>query len=136
MENVLKGIADAQAAFAAQQAQYLEAVTKAVTAGSEQQAQEITALKARIANVEEQPAVPGVFSHGVTPPRDATPPPAPQFRGTGPGTGQVDVTKALARKQELYEAPDARQQDRIAKGLQSDAMAALAAVHGAGPRQL
>jgi hypothetical protein len=64
------------------------------------------------------------------------PPPAPQFRGQDPGAGQVDVAKALGRKRELYEAPDARQQDQIAKSMQTDAVAALAAVHGAGPRQL
>jgi hypothetical protein len=135
MENILKGIADAQAAFAAQQAQYLEAVTKAVTAGSDAQAREIEVLKARVANVEDQPAVPGVFSNGATPPRDAAPPPAPQFRGQDPGA-QVDVTKALERKRELYEAPDARRQDQIAKSMQGDAAAALAAVHAAGPRKL
>lgn len=137
MENILKGIADAQAAFAAQQAQYLEAVTKAVTAGSDAQAREIEVLKARVANVEEQPAVPGVFSNGATPPRDAAPPPAPQFRGQDHGgASQVDVAKALARKRELYEAPDARRQDQIAKSMQGDAAAALAAVHAAGPRKL
>jgi hypothetical protein len=136
MENVLKGIADAQAALAAQQAQYLEAVAKALTAGSDAQAKEMEVLKARLATVEEQPAVPGVFSNGATPPRDAVPPPAPQFRGQDPGAGQVDVAKALGRKRELYEAPDARQQDQIAKSMQTDAVAALAAVHGAGPRQL
>jgi hypothetical protein len=136
MEDVLKGIADAQAALAAQQAQYLEAVAKALTAGAEQQAEETRAIKARLANVEDQPAVPGVFSNGVAPPRDATPPAAPQLRGQNAAAPQVDVAKALARKQEFYQAPGARLQDQIAKGMQSDAISALAAVHAAGPHQL
>lgn len=89
---------------------------------------EVELLKARLAVVEETPAAPKVFTNGQVPP-------AEQLRGQdqGRGAGQVDVAKALERKGELYSAPDARAQNAIAKSMQGDAIAALAAIHATRP---
>jgi hypothetical protein len=83
--------------------------------------EEVTALKARIATLEEQPGVPKVFTNGATPP-------AHMMRGQDHGAREVDVAKARERKAELY-AADAPEQARIAKEMQEDAIGVLAAMH-------
>ena len=88
--------------------------------------EQVDTLKARLATVEEQPAPPKVFHNGQTPPQ-------PVLRGQDKGgdPSQIDVGKALERKHELYTAPDAARQNEIAKEMQSEAIAQLAAIHGA-----
>lgn len=78
-------------------------------------------LLERIAKVEAQPAAPKVFANGATPPPGT-------LRGQDRGAQQIDVTKARARKAELYSA-DAPDQARIAKEMSQDAVAALEAMH-------
>jgi len=83
--------------------------------------EEVKTLKSRLATVEEHPAAPKVFTNGQTPQPG-------QMRGQDKGAAPVDVTKALARKAELYSA-DAPEQTRIAKEMRDDAVGALAALH-------
>jgi hypothetical protein len=91
---------------------------------------QVDALRARIAKVEEQPAMPGVFTNGAVPPEGARPLPSQgQLRGQDQGAHQaVNVTKAVERKAELYSA-DGPGQVRISKEMQEEAIAALAAMH-------
>jgi hypothetical protein len=93
---------------------------------------EVDALRARIAKVEETPAMPGVFTNGAQPPAtaDGRPlPPPGQLRGQDQGATQaVNVAKAVERKASLY-AADGPEQVRISKEMQEEAIAALAAMH-------
>jgi hypothetical protein len=65
---------------------------------------EVELLKARLKTVEEMPAMPGVFTNGQVPPKDGSRPlPAPgQLRGQDAGAQSVDITKAAALKETLY----------------------------------
>lgn len=65
---------------------------------------EVELLKARLKTVEEMPAMPGVFTNGQVPPKDGGRPlPAPgQLRGQDAGAQSVDITKAAALKETLY----------------------------------
>jgi hypothetical protein len=65
---------------------------------------EVELLKARLAKVEEMPAMPGVFTNGQVPPKDGSRPlPAPgQLRGQDAGAPPVDITKAAELKETLY----------------------------------
>jgi hypothetical protein len=85
---------------------------------------QVEALKARIAKVEETPAAPRVFTNGAVPP-------AHQMRGQdrAAGGGPVDIAKAAERRRQLYQAPDAAEQNRVAKEMQAEAIDALAAIH-------
>lgn len=141
-DDVLKSVAEqaamtvlesSRAALEASQAAHAEAVAKAAADRADLE-QQIGVLKGRLETVEAMPAAPGVFANGQVPP-EGTLPPRQQLRGQDQGTapGQVDVAKALERKRELYQAPDARQQDAIAKSMQGDAIAALSAIHSGRP---
>lgn len=111
-------------ALAAQSAGH-EGVVAKMAADSAGLADEVETLKARLETVENTPAAPKVMARGQVPPRD-------QLRGQDTGTQPIDVSKALARKQELYTAP-AADQARLSREMQADAVAALAAMHAAGP---
>lgn len=93
---------------------------------------QVEVLKAQLAVVAEQPAMPRVFTSGQRPPEDHRPlPPQHQMRGQDQGAapGQVDVAKAQERRRQLYQAPDAAAQNRIAQEMQAEAVDALAAIH-------
>jgi hypothetical protein len=97
---------------------------------------QLTALEGRLAVVEKHPAAPGVFTNGQLPPDGAVPPPRPsQLRGQDQGAGPqtINVAKALQRKADLYNARDAVEQNERAQSMQGDAIAALHALHAAGP---
>ena len=86
-------------------------------------------MAGRLETVEKQPAMPGVFTHGATPPAGAVPPPRPSLRGQDQGAPQpVDVAKAMELKREMYTADPARA-SQIAAELQQQAIDAVAAVH-------
>jgi hypothetical protein len=116
--DVLKSIvAEAVSAAAGALAPAQDVAKGAVAAVGE----EVEALKARLAVVEEHPAAPKVFTNGAVPPAD-------QLRGQDQGARQVDVAKARERKAELYAAA-APEQARIAKEMQGDAIAYLETLH-------
>jgi hypothetical protein len=120
--DVLKSIAQdaARTALEAQGAAYQEVIAKSAADNGEL-AEELRVVKERLATVEEHPAAPRVFTNGQVPPA--------QLRGQDQGTGtQVDVAKARERKQELYSAT-APEQARIAKEMQTEAVAVLEAMH-------
>ena len=113
-------IAKAVAAALGAQAPAEDIAKQADVAGLSEQ---VETLKARLAQVEEQPAAPKVFTNGQLPPQH-------QMRGQNEGTapGQVDVAKALDLKHEMYTADPAR-----AKAIHDDmsqmARDQLAAIH-------
>ncbi len=135
-QDVLKSIAAdaARTALQAQGAAHQQDVAKMAAVNGEL-AEELKVVKARLAVVEEHPAAPGVFTNGQVPPQAGRPlPQQGQLRGQDQGAGgQVDVAKAMERRRDLYTAPDAATQNVIAKSMQGDAIAALAAIHAAGP---
>ncbi len=91
---------------------------------------EVDALKARIAKVEEQPAMPGVFTNGAVPPNDARPLPAQgQLRGQDTGAQPVDLAKS-AEIRKAFLAADPAEQNRLANEMQRNAIATLAVIHG------
>lgn len=121
LADVLKGIV-AEAVSAALEGRPAEDVAKqADVAGV---AQKLEDALTRIAKMEELDAPPRVFTSGQVPP-------ANQLRGQDQGAppGTIDVAKAQERKRELYQAPDARRQNQVAKEMQGDAIAALSAIH-------
>jgi hypothetical protein len=132
--NVLKSIAqEAAAAALAALAPAQDVAKSADVAGV---SEEVAALKARLEVVEKHPAAPGAFLNGQLPPEGAVPPPRPsQLRGQDQTAGPqpIDVSKALARKAELYGARDATEQNQLAQSMQGDAIAALQALHARGP---
>jgi hypothetical protein len=82
----------------------------------------VETLKGRIGTLEEQPAEPRVFTNGAVPPRD--------LRGMDRGAStQIDVAKAREQKDRLYKAENATEQNRIAQGMQANAIDALQAIH-------
>jgi hypothetical protein len=84
--------------------------------------EEIGVLKTRVTTVENNPAMPKVFTNGATPP-----PGTLRGQDRGAAAQQVNVAKALERKAELYAAsgPD---QARIAKEMEQDAIGAWEAI--------
>lgn len=127
MSEVLKSITQLQELFKANETAREETVAKQA-AGNAALVEQLEEVRKRLATVEEQPAMPKVFTNG------QQPPPGAQLRGQDQGVPQIDVQKALARKQELYSAPDARAQNEIAKSMQGDAIASLQAIHAHGGR--
>lgn len=120
--GALKGIvADAVTAALGALAPAQDIAKQADVAGALAQ---VEALAVRIAKVEEQPAMPKVLTNGQVPP-------AHMLRGQDrPAGGQpVDVAKAMERRRQLYQAPDAAAQNRIAQEMQADAVEQLAAIH-------
>jgi len=87
-------------------------------------AKHVETLKGQVKVLGDQPAAPRVFTNG------AVPPPS-ELRGQDRGSAATaaDVAKASERKQLLYRAPDAGEQNRIAKEMQNDAIAALSATY-------
>jgi len=84
--------------------------------------EQVETLKARLATVEEQPAMPKVFTNGQVPP-------AHQLRGQDQGAApQVDVAKALDLKHKMYTA-DPGEAKQIHDDLNQMAMDQLAAIH-------
>ena len=83
----------------------------------------VKAQQDRIRVLEEQPAVPKVFTNGAVPPRD-------MLRGQDNGVpAPIDVAKALQMKKGLYGAVDAAEQNRIANEMQTSAIARLQEIH-------
>jgi len=113
-------IAKAVAAALGAQAPAQDVAKTADVAGLSEQ---VETLKARLAQVEEQPAAPKVFTNGAVPP-------AHQMRGQDQGTApqQVDVAKALDLKHEMYTADPARAK-QIHDDMSELARAQLAAIH-------
>ncbi|MCI3277650.1 hypothetical protein [Streptomyces cylindrosporus] len=91
-------------------------------------AEAVEVLKGQIRVLEEQPAVPGVFTNGAVPP-------AHQMRGQDRGAQPVDVAKAQELKKQLYRGPDAGEQNAIHGQLNEMAIDALHAIHQGGARQ-
>jgi hypothetical protein len=85
---------------------------------------EVELLKSRLATVESTTAPPKVFTNGQVPP-------AQQLRGQDKSAAgqQVDVAKATERRRQLYQAPNATEQNRVAQEMQTEAVAALEAIH-------
>jgi hypothetical protein len=113
-------IAKAVAAALGAQNQAQDIAKQADVAGLSEQ---VETLKARLAQVEEQPAMPKVFTNGAVPP-------AHQLRGQDQGTApqQVDVAKALDLKHEMYTA-DPKRAKEIHDDMSELARAQLAAIH-------
>lgn len=124
-EDVLKSTVAAAVteALAAQAASHAQEVAK-TAAGTEELAREVAALKGRLETVEAHPAAPKVFTNGQVPP-------AQQMRGQDRAGGgmPVDLAKAAERRRQLYQAPDATEQNRIAKEMNGDAIEAIKAIH-------
>lgn len=117
---VAKSVTEAiQAALTAQSASHEETVAKQASVIEELTGQ-VDVLKARVEQIAETPAAPKVFTNGQTPP-------AHQMRGQDQGAAPIDVAKAMDRKRQLYGASDATEQNRIAKEMMPEAVAALAA---------
>lgn len=124
-DEVLKSIESAVLkALQTQEAAHQEAIAK--MAG--EHAEEFQALKARLETVEAQPAAPGVFVNGATPPSGGRPVPS-QLRGQDQGAAPIDVAKAAERRKRLYQSPDAGEQNEVAKEMMGDAFAAISALH-------
>jgi CBS domain-containing protein len=122
-EEVLKGIAETAAAAAF--AQFMAAQEQDVAKQADDRAQLaelVETLKARVNALEEQPAQPKVFTNGALPPEQ-------HMRGQGNGAAAVDVAAAQRLKKSLYSAADATEQNRIARDMQADAIAALSNIH-------
>ncbi|MFI5880801.1 hypothetical protein [Streptomyces sp. NPDC051554] len=128
--DVLKSIAQdaATAALTAYSATHEEVVAKQAK-DLEDMAETVETLKGQVKALEEQPAVPKVFTNGAVPPRD-------QLRGQDRGAGTaVDVAKGRELKKGLYAATDATAQKQIADDMQGLAIAKLAEIHQGGVRQ-
>lgn len=82
----------------------------------------VKAQQDRIRVLEEQPAVPKVFTNGAVPPRD-------MLRGQDQGAPPIDMAKAQQMKKGLYGAADATEQNRIATDMQTAAIARLQEIH-------
>ncbi|WP_369043504.1 hypothetical protein [Streptomyces sp. Midd1] len=84
----------------------------------------VETLTGLVKTLEEQPAVPKVFTQGAVPPSTA-------LRGQDAG-GPMAATIAQGQqlKKSLYDAPDATTQNRIAVDMQALAIAQLAQIHG------
>lgn len=116
-EDVLKSIAaDAVAAaldtYSATQEQ--DIAKQADLAQLAKQVEELTEL---VKALEEQPAMPKVFTNGAVPPRD--------LRGMDRGSFATDVVKAQERRRTLYQSADASEQNRVANEMQTEAIARL-----------
>lgn len=97
-----------------------EDVAKAAVAGV---SEEVETLKARLAAVEEQPAMPKVFTNGATPP-----PGTLRGQDQAPqGGAAVDVAKAAELKRTLYTG-SAAEQNQAHRDMQEMAIAQLAAI--------
>jgi len=83
--------------------------------------EQVETLKARLAQVEEQPAAPKVFTNGQTPP-------AHQLRGQDAGARPVDVAKAMDRRR-AFATATAAEQNQMAQQMNQEAIEALAAIH-------
>lgn len=117
-DEVLKSIVEAKVAAAL--AEYRAAQEQAVAKQADDRAQLVElveTLKGRVEALEEQPAVPGVFTNGALPPRD--------LRGMDRGPFTTEVTQAQERRRSLYKSADANEQNRLANEMQADAIAKL-----------
>lgn len=121
--EVLKSIvAEAVAAAFGAQAPAEDIAKQADVAGA---LAEVEVLKARLLTLEEQPAMPKVFTNGAVPPPE-------MLRGqdrTRQGAPQVDVAKAAELKGTLYHGT-AQEQNEAHKAMQELAIAQLSAIHG------
>jgi hypothetical protein len=81
----------------------------------------VETLKGQVVALEEQPAQPGVFANGATPP-------AHLMRGQDMGAPPVDMAKARELKRTMY-AGSAPEQNAAAVEMQSAAIEALKAIH-------
>lgn len=90
-----------------------------------QLAETVELLKGQIQTLEAQPAEPKVFTNGAVPPPH-------QMRGQDRGAPSIDVTKAQQLKKSLYGAADATEQNSIATGMQTEAIARLQEIHRGG----
>ena len=84
---------------------------------------QIEVLKAAITALEEQPAMPKVFTNGAVPPPGT-------LRGQDHGSQPVDVAKARELKNTLYRGT-APEQNEAAREMQEAAIARLAQIHSA-----
>lgn len=115
--EVIKGLLDQHGA--AQNAAILEL------------AERVETLKGRLTAVEEQPAVPGIFSNGQTPGQGA---PAHLLRGQDQGAaGAIDLVKARELKTALTSGTPL-EQNAAHHELQTDAIAQLARIHASRPQ--
>jgi hypothetical protein len=121
-EDVLKSIATdvAKTVLDAYSASQREEFAKQATALVEL-VDVVETLKGQVKALEEQPAVPKVFTQGAVPPRD-------MLRGQDRGAAPVDMAKAQEMKKGLYSA-DAPEQNRIATDMQTAAIARLQEIH-------
>ena len=121
--EVLKSIvAEAVAAAFGAQAPAEDIAKQADVAGA---LAEVEVLKARLLTLEEQPAMPKVFTNGAVPPPE-------MLRGQDrarQGAPQVDVAKAAELKGTLYHGT-AQEQNEAHKAMQELAIAQLSAIHG------
>jgi len=90
-------------------------------------AEAVELLKGQVRVLEEQPAVPHVFTNGAVPPPH-------MMRGQDNGAPPVDVAKAQQLKKQLYRGPDAGEQNAIHGQLNEMAIAALQSIHQGGAR--
>jgi hypothetical protein len=118
-----------------------DAVTKALEAHSATQEQVIAkqaetiaelvkgfdSLVQKVHALEEQPAVPGVFTNGAVPPQQ-------QLRGQDAGAPPADQARVAELRKGLYTGPDAPQQHAIATELNGMAIAELQRIHSSGPQ--
>jgi hypothetical protein len=121
-EDVLKGIvADAVTAALGALAPAQDVAKSADVAAA---IEVVKALEDRLRAVEEQPALPKVFTNGAVPP-------AGTLRGQDQGTGrtQIDVAKAKEDKASMYGAATPADQNTIANDMQARAIQALAELH-------
>ncbi|MHA6764691.1 hypothetical protein [Streptacidiphilus sp. PAMC 29251] len=113
-DDVLKSIAtDAATTALATYSATQEQVIAKQAADLAQLAERYEELTGMVKALEEQPAAPKVFTNGAVP-RD--------LRGMDRGGLSADVTKAMQRRQSLYQTTDAGEQNRIAADMQSPSL--------------
>jgi hypothetical protein len=122
--EVLKSIvAEAVAAAFGAQAPAEDIAKQADVAGA---LAEVEVLKARLLTLEEQPAMPKVFTNGAVPPAHML---RGQDRARQGAPPAVDVAKAAELKGTLYHGT-AQEQNEAHKAMQELAIAQLSAIHG------
>ena len=127
-DDVLKSIATAAATAAlADYSATQEQVIAKQAADLAELADVVETLKGQVLALEEQPAVPGVFTNGAVPP-------ANQLRGQDRGAPAAGAAVAQDLKKGLYTATDATEQRRIADDMQGLAIARLQEIHSGGAR--
>ena len=122
-DDVLKSIAKTEAtAVLNEYSATQEQVIAKQAADLAQLASTVEVLKAQVQALEEQPAMPKVFTNGAVPPSQ-------HLRGMGDAAPSIDVAKAREMKQGMYAATDATEQKRIADQMQAAAIARLQNIH-------